>query len=105
MSLIIHIFILFPLLSFFVSLILPKSNETRIGRFALYSVGFQLVFSLTFFVYWISQGAPALNLQDISLYNEPTFDFYIDFYLDKLTAVFMSIGVVVTFVVVAYSRL
>jgi NADH:ubiquinone oxidoreductase subunit 5 (subunit L)/multisubunit Na+/H+ antiporter MnhA subunit len=88
-----------------VSLILPKSNETRIGRFALYSVGFQLVFSLTFFVYWISLGAPALNLQDISLYNEPTFDFYIDFYLDKLTAVFMSIGVVVTFVVVAYSRL
>jgi NADH:ubiquinone oxidoreductase subunit 5 (subunit L)/multisubunit Na+/H+ antiporter MnhA subunit len=104
MTHIIHVFILLPLLSFLISLVLPKNRELLIGRFAQYSVGVQLFFTIGFLIYWLTIGAPNLNLQDISLYDEPAFDFYIDFFLDKLTAVFMLVGVLITFVVVSYSR-
>lgn len=105
MSTIIHTFILLPLISFLVLLIIPKNREKTIGNVAVTSLGIQLVLSLGFVVFWIIQGAKPINLRDITLFEEPNFEFYIDFFFDTITAVFLLTGVLLTFVVVAYSRL
>lgn len=105
MSTIIHTFILLPLISFLVLLIIPKNREKVIGNVALSSLGIQLVLSLGFVVFWVIQGAHPINLRDLTLFEEPSFEFYIDFFFDTVTAVFLLTGVLLTFVVVAYSRL
>jgi NADH:ubiquinone oxidoreductase subunit 5 (subunit L)/multisubunit Na+/H+ antiporter MnhA subunit len=105
MSTIIHSFILLPFLSFLVLLIIPKNREKTIGNVALISLGIQLVLSLGFVAYWVIQGAHPVNLRDITLLEEPNFEFYIDFFFDTVTAVFLLTGVLLTFVVVGYSRI
>lgn len=105
MSTVIHAFIFIPLLSFFALLTIPKYKEKTMGSIALWSLGIQLLASLLFTIYWIFTGSKPINLRDIALFKEPNFDFYIDFYFDTLTAVFLLTGALLTFVVVAYSRL
>ncbi len=105
MSTLIHLIILIPLLSFLSLLFIPKHKEKAIGNLALMSLGIQLLYALAFTGFWLFNGAVPINLRDISLFEEPNFDFYIDFFFDRITAVFLLTGVLLTFVVVAYSRL
>jgi len=104
MNHIIHLFILMPLVGFLLSLMVPKYREKLIGQVAFYSMVTQLFTSILFIVIWAINGAKPINLKDVSLYHEKSFDFHIDFYFDHVTAVFLLVGTMISFVVVTYSR-
>jgi NADH:ubiquinone oxidoreductase subunit 5 (subunit L)/multisubunit Na+/H+ antiporter MnhA subunit len=104
MEVFIHLFILLPFVSFFASLLIPKKNEQALSVLAYTSVGIQFFSALVFSVIWIINKMPAINLKEFSVYQTSNYDFFIDFYFDKITLVFLTLGSMITFVITIYSR-
>ena len=65
---------------------------------------FTVVSSLVFIVYWFWNGHPSLNLKEIVLFNTTGYEFFVDFYFDTITATYLVVGSVLTFLVTLYSR-
>jgi len=103
-KLILHIFILIPFIGFAVSIVLPKGKEALISAVSYVTLGAHFVLFLFFFVYWLSNGHHIVNLKDFVLYQTTDYEFYLDFYFDKVTAVYLFVGSLLTFLVSIYSR-
>lgn len=97
-------FILVPFIGFLVSLTLPKKNENSIARWTFLSVAIHMFSFQVFLVYWLIDGYHELNLKDIVLYRSEEYEFFLDFYFDKITAVYVFVGSLLTFMVTLYSR-
>jgi NADH-quinone oxidoreductase subunit L len=97
-------FILIPLIGFLVSLFLPRKNETLIARWAFISVAAHMISFQAFLIYWLLDGYHELNLKDYVLYVTDGYEFFLDFYFDKVTAVYVFVGSLLTFMVALYSR-
>lgn len=104
MNLILQFFILIPLLGFAVSLLIPRKEETIISRVAFFSVGLHMISFQIFFIYWLFNGHPVLNLKEIVLFKTDGYEFFVDFYFDAITAVYLFVGSLLTFMVTIYSR-
>lgn len=97
-------FILIPLVGFLVSLFLPRKNEDLIARWAFGSVAIHMFSFQAFLIYWLVDGYHELNLKDYVLYLTDGYEFFLDFYFDKITAVYVFVGSLLTFMVALYSR-
>jgi len=104
MTFILHFFILFPLVGFLVSLFLPPRKEELISWWSFTTVGLHLFAASAFFVYWLMDGHPVVNIKDIALYQTSDYSFFLDFYFDRITAVYLLTGAVLTFLVSIYCR-
>ncbi len=100
----IQTFILLPLIGFFISLVVMHSREKWLSVIAYNTAGLQLFLFLPFLVYWIIQGAPVLNLTEFALYESSEYVFWVDFFFDEITAVYLFVGSVLTFLITIYSR-
>jgi NADH-quinone oxidoreductase subunit L len=89
---------------FGISLLLPAKNESLISRTAFLTVGAHLVVLMVFLVTWIWHGAPILSKKDLVLFHTPDYEFFIDLYFDKITATYLLVGSILTFLVTLYSR-
>ncbi len=101
---ILHIFLLLPLLGFVLSLLVPKEKESLLSNIAFYVVGGNLILGIALVIFWLINGHPTLNITDISIYQNPHYNFFIDFYFDKISAVYFLVGAFLTFLVTVYSR-
>ncbi|MES2478366.1 MAG: proton-conducting transporter membrane subunit [Bacteroidota bacterium] len=97
-------FIWIPLLGFLMSLLLKRTNEKALSYVAIGTVGLQLFLGITFVSIWLIKGQPGINLKDIVLYRNEDYEFLIDFYFDKITATYLIVGAVLSFMVILYSR-
>jgi NADH-quinone oxidoreductase subunit L len=104
MDLLLKVFIIIPFIGFTISMILPKNNEQLISWTAFFTTGIQLFFVLGFIGIWISKGFPTLNEKDLELFKTKDYVFFIDFYFDKITAVYLLVGSFLSFIVAVYSR-
>jgi NADH:ubiquinone oxidoreductase subunit 5 (subunit L)/multisubunit Na+/H+ antiporter MnhA subunit len=100
----IHYFLLIPLIGFFISLLLPSKNESLISWSVFITVGLQLHAALIFFGVWLWNGHPRINLKEVVILKTSHYEFFIDLYFDKATAVFLLVGALLTFLVTIYSR-
>jgi NADH-quinone oxidoreductase subunit L len=100
----IQIFILLPILGFLVSVLIPKSKEGLISWVSFSTVGLQLLAAVGFVTLWLVSGHPVLNLKEISVFKCVGYDFFIDFYFDKITVVYLLVGALLTFLITVYSR-
>ncbi|MFM1946429.1 MAG: hypothetical protein RL207_712 [Bacteroidota bacterium] len=100
----IHFFILLPFVSFLLSLFIPKKKENALSILAYTSVGLQFLVSIFFTYQWASHGFHEINLKEFSVYQNGNYDFYLDFYFDKLTMVYLLLGSSLTFLITIYSR-
>jgi NADH:ubiquinone oxidoreductase subunit 5 (subunit L)/multisubunit Na+/H+ antiporter MnhA subunit len=100
----IQIFILIPLIGFFISLVVKQSREKWLSAIAYTTAGLQLILFLPFLVYWLIQGAPVLNLKEFALYESSDYVFLVDFFFDEITAVYLFVGSALTFLITIYSR-
>jgi NADH-quinone oxidoreductase subunit L len=102
---ILQFFILLPLLGYIISLLIPGKKENTISWITYFTVGIHLVAASTFtFIWLLSNHHHPINLKDIDVYNTDGYDFFIDFYFDKITATYLLVGAVLTFLVTVYSR-
>jgi NADH-quinone oxidoreductase subunit L len=100
----IQLFIWIPLLGFLVSLALPARKEWIISRSAHGTAALQLLLAIVFVILWVNGGFKALNLKEFSLFKSEGYEFLIDFYFDKVTAVYLLVGALLTFLITVYSR-
>lgn len=103
-SLILHILLLVPVLGFAISVLIPKPKEALISAVSYTTIGLHFVLFLLFFIYWLAIGHPVINLKDFILFETTGYEFYLDFYFDKITAVYLVVGSLLTFLVTIYSR-
>lgn len=100
----IQIFVLIPLVGFILSLFIPKKNENFISWFSFSTVGLQLLLAIVFSVYWLFNHHHVIDLRGITVFESKDYSFYLDFYFDKITVVFLLIGALLTFMITVYSR-
>lgn len=104
MSAFIPIFILLPTVAFLLSMLIPKSQERIMSILAYSFVGAQLLIELVFTGFWIKSGMNPINIKEFSVYKTGNYDFFIDFYFDKITMVYLILGSFLTFLITIYSR-
>ena len=104
MSHILQLFVLIPLLAFLVSMVVYRRREKLISGIAITTTGIHLSGCVIFIIYWIVLGFPTLDIKHIVLYRSPEFEFFIDFYFDKTSAVFAVVGSAITLLVSIFSR-
>jgi NADH-quinone oxidoreductase subunit L len=98
-------FILLPLVGYAISLLIPAKKEDAISWITYLVVGIHLVAAIAFTVVWIlfNHHHP-INLKEIDVYRTEGYDFFIDFYFDKITATYLLVGAILVFLVTIYSR-
>lgn len=104
MASILHFFILLPLIGFVITMLIPVKEETLLSRSAFFVVGLHMIAAQTFIVYWFLQGHPTIDLKDVVLFKSENYEFFIDLSFDKITATYLFVGSVLTFLVTTYSR-
>ncbi len=97
-------FVLLPLLGFLASLVVPRKKERILSALANTTLGLHLSTLLAFLVFWGMNDAPTLDIKHLTLYKSPGFEFFLDFYFDRITAVFALVGSVLLLLVSVFSR-
>lgn len=93
-----------PLVGFFISILVPENKEKTLSRVAFYTAGLNLLSVLVFLIFWAIAGFEALNLKEFVLYETEHFEFLVDFFFDRVGAVYVVIGAMLTFLITFYSR-
>jgi NADH-quinone oxidoreductase subunit L len=101
---ILPLFIILPLLGFGLSLLIPAKSEKWLSRIAFTFTGSHFFLIVGFTTYWLFHSHPILNIKELVLFKTNTYEFFIDFYFDKVTAVYLFVGSFLTFLVTLYSR-
>ncbi len=96
-------FVLVPLMGFLISLLISDKNELTISRISFYTIGIQFFTAFGFIIYWMFTGHSSINIKEISLFQSEEYEFLVDFYFDKVTAVYLLVGAFVTFLIIRYS--
>ena len=104
MEQILQFFILIPFIGFIFSLVLKQRKESAIAGTAIISVGIHFIGLLVFVGYWLINSFPTLDIRHLTFYKEENIEIFIDFFFDKITAVFAIVGAFITFLVAIYSR-
>lgn len=106
----IQLFILIPLIGVIISVFIPKHNENTISWISLLTVGLHLLFTFGFIAIWLffprltNYSHQPINLKEFSIFKSADYNFLVDLYFDKISALFLLIGSFLTFLVTAYSR-
>ena len=104
MEQILQYFLVLPFLGFIVSIFLPEKNEKLISGIAFGTVFIQFLGLVLFIGFWIFNGSEDLNLKEITLLKTEHYEFFIDFYFDKIGAVYLFVGALLTSMITTYSR-
>ncbi len=99
-----HLLIIIPILGFVLSVVTPRNDETLLSRVAFISIGLNLLVATVFLVVWILNGAPVLDVKDITLFKTAGYEYFIDFSFDRISAVYVFVGSFLVFLVTIYSR-
>ena len=84
MELLLHTFLLIPVLGFLGSLLIPEAKENAISRWTFGLVGLNLLLLMVFVVLWVWQGAVNIDIKDWVLYQSTEYVFFIDFFFDHV---------------------
>jgi NADH-quinone oxidoreductase subunit L len=98
------VFALIPLIGFFAVLMMKSKAESSISHITLFTVSTHLILLTVFFFVWLAQGHVPLNEKDIVLFKTDSYEFYLDFCFDKISAAYLLVGAFLTSLVTVYSR-
>jgi len=101
-------FILIPLLGFFISLLVPRRNprvkEAVLSWIVFLTTSIHFALVVLFVAFWLLDKHPALDAKHMVIFKNDSFEIFIDYYFDKITAVYALIGSLLTFLVAIFSR-
>ncbi len=98
------IFILIPLGGFLLSLALPRKRENTIAWSVFSSVLINFILAIAYIVYWVYSGCKTMDERDLLVYGTEHYEFFIDFYWDKVSMVFFIVGSFLVLLVARYSQ-
>ena len=104
MSNLLQLFIWLPFLGFLSSIFIPQKKEKLISSVAI-AVSALCLLGLTIFITaWIMNSCLYLDIKHLVLFKEDNIEIYIDFYFDRITAVFAYVGALIALAVSIFSR-
>jgi NADH:ubiquinone oxidoreductase subunit 5 (subunit L)/multisubunit Na+/H+ antiporter MnhA subunit len=98
------LFTVIPLIAFLASLVWKNKQERPIARIVQFAKAFYVIAALVYAILWIVSGYTPVNHKFLTLYQSDHFVFAIQFYYDKITAVYSIVGSVLFFLVSTFSR-
>lgn len=104
MELILLAFVGIPALALLATLFVPEKNEKVLSGLIIWAMGFHTLFTTVFIGWWIWNGFPDYNIEDLYLYRSETYNFFIDFYFDKVSAVYLLMAGILSYLISVYSR-
>jgi NADH-quinone oxidoreductase subunit L len=104
MPLLLPLFVLVPFAGFLISLLLKRRAEMALSRVAYLTAAVQAALISGFIVAWAMSGFGAINVKELVLFRSKDYEFFIDLYFDRVTAVYLFMGAVLTFLITVYSR-
>jgi len=99
-----QLFVLVPLAGFLISMLIPRKKEKIISGIAVTITAAYLIGCSAFIIYWLTNGMTILDIKHIVLYKTDTFEFFIDLYFDKATAVYSFVGGLLILLVTLFSK-
>ena len=78
-------------------LFIPEKREQAMAVLSAGTVGVFLLTLIGFSVSWFLGSADILNLKEIVVFKSQEYEFYIDFYFDKVTFIFAIVGAILAF--------
>jgi NADH:ubiquinone oxidoreductase subunit 5 (subunit L)/multisubunit Na+/H+ antiporter MnhA subunit len=104
MSTFIPVFVILPLISFLLGLVIPAKKEKIIFWTSAVPVLMHLAFYMIFSIYWIMDGSPDLHCKGPILYKTKDSEFSIDFFYDKYSGIYLLVSAILTYLVLVFSR-
>ena len=96
--------ILVPILGFFGCILMRKKWERTIFSIAIAAILLELVAFFILSYQWLGAGTTPVSISLGSLYASHHFTFSLEFYFDRLSAVFLGMATVMTGLVLTFSR-
>lgn len=99
-----YLFLVLPFAAFLLSLVLPKRAEKLIAGLAIGTTSVHALAAIGFTAFWIFKGHETINVKLLSVYQSHEFEFFFQFYFDKITATFAIVGSLLAFLVCVFSK-
>jgi len=96
--------VLIPIIGSVGVLLAPKKRERSIFSVAFAAILLELVVFVTLTSKWIAAGASSVSASAGSLYMSRHYTFSLNFYFDKLSAIFFGMAVIMTTLVFLFSK-
>jgi NADH:ubiquinone oxidoreductase subunit 5 (subunit L)/multisubunit Na+/H+ antiporter MnhA subunit len=104
LSSVIQLFVLIPLAGFIISLFPVERAERLLSRTAILTSVLNLLGLICFTPVWIFKKHPVLSLKELTLFSDNQYEFSICFYFDKISALYLLVGALLTFLITIYSQ-
>jgi NADH-quinone oxidoreductase subunit L len=104
MNLLLNLLVIIPAAGFAASLLIPVRREKLIAGIAYSTIGLHVAVFFVFSALWVIQGFPIVDLKEWVMFRMAGYEFFIDFTFDKITATYVFVGSVLTFLVTVYSK-
>lgn len=104
MEIALQIFILIPLVGFLLSLLIPENKESFLSWLAVTVIGLQLILSSCFTILWLLKGRVSVGFDSFSIYQTNGYSFFLSFYFDKISAIYLLVGGILVSLVTRFSR-
>ena len=104
MQLLLPLFVLVPLAGFLISLLVHRRAEMALSRTAYLTAAVQAALITGYIIAWALGGFDAINVKEVSVFRSEGYEFFIDLYFDRVTAVYLFMGAILTFLITVYSR-
>ena len=104
METLLPLFLIIPFTGFLISLLFPQRNERAIFLAMAITAGIQVLFATGFTIYWAIVIQEPLNIKEITLYNSEHYQFFIDLFFDEVTATYLIMSSILTFMIAHFSK-
>lgn len=104
MNQLLEYFILIPLIGYLINVVIPRKKESLLFSTSVITVGANLLLFLGVCLFWVQGQFNDLFYNGPVLYETNGFDFSLDFFFDRATAVYFLIASILTLLVMTFSR-
>jgi NADH-quinone oxidoreductase subunit L len=93
-----------PIIAFAICLFLPRNHERAIFSVAITAMFLELALFIVLGFLWLSSGVYPISAHAMSLYSSQHYSFSIDLYFDWVGAVYLGMAVLMTTLVLIFSK-
>ncbi|HSW66423.1 MAG TPA: proton-conducting transporter membrane subunit [Bacillota bacterium] len=96
--------VLIPIFGLAGCILMPKGRERTIFSIAIVAILLELATFLFLGYHWLNAGAEPVSASIGALYASPHYTFSLDFYFDRISAVFLGMATIMTALVFMFSK-
>ena len=100
---ILPVLISLPIVGALFAMLFGKHSEKGISYSVILATGAHLLLTFSLVGLWAFRHFEVINIKEVVLYKMQGYEFFIDLYFDKLTAVYLLVGSIMTFLITIYS--